>query len=77
MTAAPEVGADDVYGVWRIDDTDHSFSTQPFRIKYARQDVLLSVMIAFNLSLGKYEVLVPLHACQCVKATVITSKPIK
>ncbi|KAG5566317.1 hypothetical protein RHGRI_002051 [Rhododendron griersonianum] len=52
---APEVGADDVYGVWRIDDTDHSFSTQPFRIKYARQDVLLSVMIAFNLSLGKYE----------------------
>lgn len=52
---APDVGADDVYGVWRIDDTDHSFSTQPFRIKYARQDVLLSVMIAFNLSLGKYE----------------------
>ncbi|KAL6976587.1 hypothetical protein U1Q18_025376 [Sarracenia purpurea var. burkii] len=52
---APDVGPDDVYGVWRIDDTDHSFSTQPFRIRYARQDVLLSVMIAFNLSLGKYE----------------------
>lgn len=49
---APELGSDDVYGVWRIDDTDNSFSTQPFRIKYARQDVLLSIMISFNLSLG-------------------------
>ncbi|XP_062101123.1 uncharacterized protein LOC133807022 [Humulus lupulus] len=52
---APYLGADDVYGVWMIDDTDNSFSTQPFRIKYARQDVLLSVMISFNLSLGKNE----------------------
>ncbi|GMN40240.1 hypothetical protein TIFTF001_009470 [Ficus carica] len=52
---APDLGSDDVYGVWRIDDTDNSFSTQPFRIKYARQDVLLSIMISFNLSLGKYE----------------------
>ncbi|XAR60341.1 hypothetical protein NMG60_11033668 [Bertholletia excelsa] len=52
---APDLGPGDAYGVWRIDDTDHSFSTQPFRIKYARQDVLLYVMIAFNLSLGKYE----------------------
>ncbi|PON68452.1 Protein FAM [Trema orientale] len=52
---APDLGSDDVYGVWIIDDTDNSFSTQPFRIKYARQDVLLSVMISFNLSLGKYE----------------------
>uniref|UniRef100_A0A803QUE7 Uncharacterized protein n=1 Tax=Cannabis sativa TaxID=3483 RepID=A0A803QUE7_CANSA len=58
---APDIGADDVYGVWMIDDTDNSFSTQPFRIKYARQDVLLSVMISFNLSLGKTEVIV------CVK----------
>lgn len=54
--AAPDLGPDDIVGVWRIDDTDNSFYTQPFRIKYARQDVLLSVMIAFNLSLGKYEV---------------------
>ncbi|KAF8411625.1 hypothetical protein HHK36_004183 [Tetracentron sinense] len=52
---APDLGDDDIFGVWRIDDTDNSFSTQPFRIKYARQDVLLSVMIAFNISLGKYE----------------------
>uniref|UniRef100_A0A5B7C301 DUF676 domain-containing protein n=1 Tax=Davidia involucrata TaxID=16924 RepID=A0A5B7C301_DAVIN len=52
---APDLGSDDIYGVWRIDDTDHSFSTQPFRIRYARQDVLLSVMISFNFSLGKYE----------------------
>ncbi|XP_052185710.1 uncharacterized protein LOC127797152 isoform X1 [Diospyros lotus] len=52
---APDLGSNDVCGVWRIDDTDHSFSTHPFRIKYARQDVLLSVMISFNLSLDKYE----------------------
>ncbi|KAK9930043.1 hypothetical protein M0R45_027102 [Rubus argutus] len=52
---APDLGSDDVYGVWRIDDTDNSFSTQPFRIKYARQDVFLSIMLSFNLSLAGYE----------------------
>ncbi|KAL5559878.1 hypothetical protein UlMin_036089 [Ulmus minor] len=52
---APDLGSDDAYGVWRIDDTDNSFSTQPFRIKYARQDVFLAIMISFNLSLGKHE----------------------
>ncbi|GAV70115.1 DUF676 domain-containing protein/DUF3657 domain-containing protein [Cephalotus follicularis] len=52
---APNLGSDGIYGVWRIDDTDNSFSTQPFRIKYAKQDVLLSVMVAFNLSRGKFE----------------------
>lgn len=54
--AAPDVAPDDIFGVWRIDDADHSFSTQPFRIKYARQDVLLSVMVSFNLTIGKDEV---------------------
>ena len=54
--AAPDVAPDDIFGVWRIDDADHSFSTQPFRIKYARQDVLLSVMISFNLPIGEDEV---------------------
>ncbi|PRQ20826.1 putative protein FAM135, alpha/Beta hydrolase [Rosa chinensis] len=52
---APDLGSDDVYGVWRIDDTDNSFSTQPFRIKYARQDVFLSIMISFNMSLAGNE----------------------
>ncbi|KAL5787558.1 hypothetical protein ACOSP7_004507 [Xanthoceras sorbifolium] len=52
---APELAAEDTYGVWRIDDTENSFSTQPFRIKYSRQDVYLSIMIAFNLSVSKYE----------------------
>ncbi|KAG8388639.1 hypothetical protein BUALT_Bualt02G0146300 [Buddleja alternifolia] len=52
---APDLGSDDVYGVWRIDDTEHSFSTQPFRIRYARQDILLSMMVSFNLSLSKTE----------------------
>ncbi|KAL7098636.1 hypothetical protein ACP275_09G030300 [Erythranthe tilingii] len=48
--AAPDLGSDDVYGIWRIDDRDHSFSTQPFRIRYAKQDILLSMMVSFNLS---------------------------
>ncbi|KAK4770497.1 hypothetical protein SAY87_031029 [Trapa incisa] len=52
----PDLGPDGIVGVWRIDDSENSFSTQPFRIKYARQDVLLSVMISFNLSLGQHEV---------------------
>lgn len=54
--AAPKMGSDDSYGVWRIDDSDNSFSTQPFKIRYARQDVPLSVMIAFNVSLSNREV---------------------
>ncbi|GFP79957.1 protein fam135b [Phtheirospermum japonicum] len=53
---APDLGSDDIYGVWRIDDTDHSFSTQPFRIRYARQDVLLAMMASFNISLSKSKV---------------------
>lgn len=56
LSAAPQLGFDDFSGVWRIDDAENSFSTQPFRIKYARQDVHLSVMIAFNLYVSKYEV---------------------
>ncbi|MBA0792611.1 hypothetical protein Gohar_017095, partial [Gossypium harknessii] len=48
---APNVGSDDVYGVWRIDDTDNSFATRPFRIKYAKQDGPLSsaVILKFEL----------------------------
>ncbi|KAK4800334.1 hypothetical protein SAY86_020821 [Trapa natans] len=53
---APDLGPGDIVGVWRIDDTNNSFSTYPFRIKYARQDVLLSVMVSFNFPLGKSEV---------------------
>ncbi|CAO2838493.1 unnamed protein product [Amaranthus hypochondriacus] len=53
---APSMGSDSSYGVWRIDDSDNSFSTQPFKIRYARQDVSLSVMVAFNLSLSNREV---------------------
>ena len=69
QAAAPELGPEDAYGVWRIDDTDNSFSTQPFRIRYARQDVLLSLMISFNLSLRKYEVPLSLSlgVCVCVR----------
>ncbi|PKA57082.1 hypothetical protein AXF42_Ash002386 [Apostasia shenzhenica] len=53
---APDLASDDILGVWRIDDNEQSFSTQPFRIKYARQDVLLSVMVSFNLNVGSDEV---------------------
>ncbi|XP_031105465.1 protein FAM135B-like isoform X2 [Ipomoea triloba] len=52
---APDSCSDNVYGVWRIDDKDHSIYTQPFRIRYARQDILLLLMVSFNLSLAKYE----------------------
>ncbi|KAG4931039.1 hypothetical protein AAZX31_17G181500 [Glycine max] len=54
---ARDLGPSSIYGIWRIDDTDNSFSTQPFRIKYARQDIHLCMMISFNLSLGRFEVL--------------------
>ncbi|KAL5206661.1 hypothetical protein ABZP36_034870 [Zizania latifolia] len=46
---APDVGVDDALGIWKIDDADNSFYTQPFRIKYARQDIYLSVMVSFNI----------------------------
>ncbi|PPD86630.1 hypothetical protein GOBAR_DD16447 [Gossypium barbadense] len=50
--AAPNFGCEGGgYGVWRIDEKDNSFLTQPFRIKYARQDVLLFTMVAFDLPL--------------------------
>ncbi|KAK7368749.1 hypothetical protein VNO80_10779 [Phaseolus coccineus] len=52
---APEVGSDNLCRVWVIDDTDNSFSTPPFHIKYARQDVHLSIMISFYLSFGVCE----------------------
>ncbi|KAK7412094.1 hypothetical protein VNO78_03541 [Psophocarpus tetragonolobus] len=52
---APEVGADNLCTVWMIDDKDNSFSTPSFRIRYARQDVFLSIMISFYLSYGGYE----------------------
>ncbi|XP_074296521.1 uncharacterized protein LOC141626767 isoform X1 [Silene latifolia] len=53
---APNSGSSDGYGFWRINDVDNSFATQPFKIRYARQDVPLSVMIAFNVSLSNHEV---------------------
>ncbi|KAL2637848.1 hypothetical protein GLYMA_06G090300v4 [Glycine max] len=51
---APDMDPSSIYGVWRIDDTDNSFSTQSFRIKYARQDVHLYMMIVFNLSCSEF-----------------------
>ncbi|KAL2342150.1 hypothetical protein Fmac_010090 [Flemingia macrophylla] len=51
----PEVGADNLRRVWTIDDKDNSFSTPSFRIRYARQDVFLSIMVSFYLSYGLNE----------------------
>ncbi|KAL2935349.1 hypothetical protein RDABS01_018467 [Bienertia sinuspersici] len=68
---APSMGSDDSYGVWRIDDADNSFSTQPFKIRYSRQDVPLSVMIAFNLSLSNREV--PSKAAVIIKFELVYS----
>ncbi|GAU14295.1 hypothetical protein TSUD_308540 [Trifolium subterraneum] len=50
---APGLDQSSIYGAWKIDDTENSFSTQTFRIKYAKQDVYLCMMIAFNLSRSK------------------------
>ncbi|KAE8659207.1 Serine esterase family protein, putative isoform 4 [Hibiscus syriacus] len=56
---APNLGCEGGrYGVWKIDEKDNSFATQPFRIKYARQDVLLFTMVAFDLPLKGKEVAV-------------------
>ncbi|XP_020221727.1 uncharacterized protein LOC109804320 [Cajanus cajan] len=54
---AHDLGPSSIYGIWRIDSTDNSFSTQSFRIKYARQDSHLCMMISFNLSLSRFEVI--------------------
>ncbi|CAJ1972334.1 unnamed protein product [Sphenostylis stenocarpa] len=54
---AHDLRPNNIYGIWRIDDTDNSFSTQPFRIKYARQDIHLCMMISFNLPLCRFKVL--------------------
>lgn len=51
----PNIVPDNIFPVWRIDDTEHSFSTQSFRVKYARQDVHLSIMVSFNFAIGKDE----------------------
>ena len=45
----PDSGSEDSVAVSPINDKDHSFCTHPFRIKYAREDVYLSVMVAFSL----------------------------
>ncbi|XP_019154428.1 PREDICTED: uncharacterized protein LOC109150890 isoform X5 [Ipomoea nil] len=52
---APELGSEYVCGMWRIDETDLSFFTQAFRIKYARQDIFLSLMVCFNLPITRNE----------------------
>ncbi|EEF43562.1 conserved hypothetical protein [Ricinus communis] len=53
---AHEQGSIGAHGIWTIDDIDNSFSTQPFLIKYAKQDVYLSIMISFILSLHAHGV---------------------
>lgn len=60
VSAVPDLDPSSMYGAWRIDDTDNSFSTQSFRIKYARQDVHLYMMIVFNLPRSKFVVIITL-----------------
>jgi hypothetical protein len=47
---ASDVGVDDALGIWKIDDVDNSFHTQPFRIKYARQDTVMLIQIKGDMS---------------------------
>ncbi|WCJ24939.1 Protein FAM135B [Euphorbia peplus] len=53
---AHDLNYDNICGAWKIDDTENSFLTQPFWVKYARQDVFLTIMISFDLSLNLREV---------------------
>ncbi|XP_021888783.1 uncharacterized protein LOC110807829 [Carica papaya] len=52
---AHDLGSDEAHGIWRIDDKENSFFTQPFWIKYARQDIRLCMMVSFNIPLDKYQ----------------------
>ncbi|XP_054788297.1 uncharacterized protein LOC129294154 isoform X6 [Prosopis cineraria] len=52
---ASDIGSSSIYGAWRIDDIDNSFSTRPFQIKYARQDIHLCTMITFRFLLDRFE----------------------
>ncbi|KAL4333362.1 hypothetical protein GQ457_07G024560 [Hibiscus cannabinus] len=63
---APNLGCEGGgYGVWKIDEKDNSFATQPFQIKYARQDILLFTMVSFDL---------PLKGIECPSSSAIILK---
>lgn len=47
--AAIDIGVKSSFGFWKIDDVDNSFYTQPFLVKYSRQDIYLSVMVSFYI----------------------------
>ncbi|CAL4985765.1 unnamed protein product [Urochloa decumbens] len=46
---AVDIGAKSSFGFWKIDNVDNSFYTQPFLVKYSRQDIFLSVMVSFYI----------------------------
>lgn len=54
--AAVDIGAKSSFGFWKIDDVDNSFYTQPFHVKYSRQDIYLSVMVSFCIPNSEDEV---------------------
>lgn len=55
-SAAIDIGAKGSFGFWKIDDVDNSFDTQPFLVKYARQDIYPSVMVSFYIPNSEVEV---------------------
>ncbi|CAD6258070.1 unnamed protein product [Miscanthus lutarioriparius] len=46
---AIDIGVKSSFGFWKIDDVGNSFYTQPFLVKYSRQDIYLSVMVSFYI----------------------------
>lgn len=54
--AAIDIGVKSSFGFWKIDDVDNSFYTQPFLVKYSRQDIYLSVMVSFYIPNSEDEV---------------------
>ena len=67
------MGADNLCEVLMIDDKDNSFSTPSFRIRYARQDVILAIMISFYVSYGRYKVTstLSLSVILCINHTLL------
>ena len=54
--AAIDIGVKSSFGFWKIDDVGNSFYTQPFLVKYSRQDIYLSVMVSFYIPNSEDEV---------------------
>lgn len=47
--AVPDTKHGEANTFWQINDSDNSYNTRPFRVRYSRQDVALQEMVSFKL----------------------------